>query len=1169
MDTSNPVIPNDRRSIADLLRSQTKRRRQDLAYLGGLVATAEKVTLPVFSPVLHPAEVQDLIEQYKKKLPVVKTEKTEPIADSLYKVHDSVHISHIVGDDGMPLHPPNVNNAKGRVSVRRVMGGVPNPPFGFVHLVQILGDKVLDVKHVYTNGTWSGFMKRLKEQTGRKVVSIHHSYSQYWQNPKLSVGFLFKQLDLLMPRGPPPMEAGVPKWPKLNSELNSMLALIKVTGKSSAGAPYWQLKAECMLDILNTGLPIVTNAIKDGKLNLLCKENPELFLVEVKNKLDRYEIAKLDDKTRPYGCVPAHFSLLASILTQRFQESLLVFTDDPSSANAYGFSASKGGLRKLYEWMMSAPTRGKFICYGDDCRLAVRRPDGIYIVDPDFQQMDGSLAQADMYLVIDWIIATLEREDGEQSGFWRTFASVWKYLVSDPLMIVDGTAVYRKKKPNGLLSGVPGTTLFDTVKSIMSWNLYLDSCERDGHDPLDGDHATKFMAQRGLVIKPGTWQPAKVPRASPGILLTDHKFLGVQIKVEEYKGALVFVPHVPLEEALEMLVVQKDDPHEARTSPITKARTLFDRMRGLYITVGFNHPLIEDAIHNVVNNLDSKAIVMSVSAGSDRPDSILYEDFDFPDSCGFPTREFCLSLFSEEPSNEGWIYIFPTLVDVLDGFQKEPRYVDTVRRELEFQGHEHDIDGPILYSPMFEPVAPEEIEQEIAAAMSHKTFDVLDSPANTFTLPPKLNAMAHIASPDGNTTLRTYPKAHEVVQARIERDKVMSVREATRGIREGAIRKVFNRAEVFVTGLAPDDIVSEVPIQTPGKTPQLEIASEVAAQPTTSKTFKRALESLKTQLPGSMLATAPTELTLDPDFVDVLDKLPEAADITQAVQSFPIAVSKNTLLDGIKWITSTHQGLNPVGVRLLVRLHLQDQWVPVGYCRSISAKLAKQYLVAAIYAQKGVKIHSDTLSLQLVPPPTEYQDTGFWADSPLPPPPEHLALFRDPIIEVKPAFASPRHLEREIEIVRSCREISETGHHLVPPTRISDDYFVDRALETPQITNAIGKLVSIYPPNVVPDALKILLSYADSLVRQWVFHNGIEPPPDESGDPPSQEDKKRHYDSVLTFAVAKLNMHGAMLLDRRLPRPSRRGQLSAEQRTRLNRKTTERRRRKLANARTP
>lgn len=194
-------------------------------------------------------------------------------------------------------------------------------------------------------------------------------------------------LDKYMPRG------SNPNWPGVHTGLDeALLEGIKITSNSSAGAPYWRNKGDCLDDIIYVGLPIVVDAIKNNTLGKLWKENPEMFLVEVKNKLDRYNISELEKKTRPYVCVPAHWSFLFSMLAQGFQATLETFENSPGSCNAYGFSSADGGLDRMVDWMRSADKRGKVCCYGDDACIVVRKGKVVYRVDPDFKQMDGSIS---------------------------------------------------------------------------------------------------------------------------------------------------------------------------------------------------------------------------------------------------------------------------------------------------------------------------------------------------------------------------------------------------------------------------------------------------------------------------------------------------------------------------------------------------------------------------------------------------------------------------------------------------------------------------------------------------------------------------------------------------------------------------------------------------------
>lgn len=989
MDTSNPVIPNDRRSIADLLEMSKKRRRQDLRYLGEVTRTAPREFLPVEHPRLPSEEVQQIVAHYRDTMPKVDDTKEYPIPDTLQEQSPGFHISGVLGADGLPLHHPSVNCSKGLVSVKRKMGGVGGVPFGMADLTEILGDAVLGVNYVYTNGTWEGFMKRIKKQTGRKTESVISCYRAFYNNPKMSEDAVLDILDELMPRGPSDS-----RWPKLSADLDEMLAQIKVTGNASAGMPYHANKSEVMDDILTVTIPMLVKAIKENKLKEFWMENPEFFLCELKNKRDRYEIDKLAEKCRPYLSIPAHIALLQSILCQRFQETLTVFTENFKSSNAYGMTAAKGGLKKFFHWMRTATERGRIVAYGDDVRIAIKRNGVVFIVDPDFQQMDGSIDADDVKLVISWIRRHFKREEGEIPPFWNVICNLWSLYASNPSFLIDGTTVYTKKTSSGLFSGVPGTTLFDTVKSVMMWNLYLDMCQREGFDPLDYDTAHKFMSASGLVIKEGTWNPAELPNPTHGQLLTDHKFLGVQIRTDEYDGRYVFIPTVPEEDAINMLLCQKDDPFDKDKSPLSKARTLYDRMRGLYMTIGFSNPLLQSAIHNVVNNLNPVAIVMAVMSGTgDAPESLILDKFTYPDSSGFPTADFCYKLFSDKEyeQKESWLQIFPTLDPLLKDFKKQDRYVGVVRKTQKVDAYTdapaseftapHNLVESVTYS--YKDVSKEDLIKEIKELFMHselKILDLIDSKFKDQKIPDVSKQKPHEKSkyinaegeepikraPPVGVHMRQFLKDNGVVTVKEMRDKFeLSIESLRRNCQQYAI---------FLTGVERDDLVSLVPVATPIPTEQAEIADKiyekrnVIGQGVEVRQHASKMINSPGEFPSKLVKTGPFKPFIDHAFFRATAPPPDISDPVLALNVFTTNyIQLDPRVFTAKFVnhTTDPKADPPNGVDLVVRLLDQetntptDVWEKVASARALNCKLAKQAIVAEVYRFKGKPFQPD------------------------------------------------------------------------------------------------------------------------------------------------------------------------------------------------------------------
>lgn len=1010
----------------------------------------------------------------------------------------------VLNSIGAPLHPPSVNNSRGRVKVTRQLGGSPGVPMGLREITSVVGDQVLQRKHVYTGGTWKGFVNRMKKQMSRKTVPVVQTLGVS-VGSKVDESYALKMLDTWMPR----TGGG---FPGLDEDLfETLLSSIKVTANASAGAPYWRNKGDCMEDILNVGLPMVVKAIKEGKLEELRTQNPEMFLCEVKNKLDRYETSKLEDKTRPYTCVPAHWAFLFSILTQGFQHGLKTFAQDPESSNAYGFSSSDGGLNAMYDWMMSADKRGKVVVYGDDACLVVRRGKKVYRVDPDFQQMDGSLDRQDISLTIKWVVRHIRRDsdDAELSSFWKTVCDVWLEMASDPQFILDGLPIYRKKSKNGLMTGVPGTTLFDTVKSCIAWNSYLDFCSMGGKDPLSETEATSFMKKAGLVVKPGTWKPAIVPTARDGVLLTDHKFLGIQMLAKEWDGQIVIVPHLPYEDALEMLVVQKDNPFEKRTSHLASSRTLFDRMRGLMITFGFSDPDIVRAIHAVVNSIPAEAILMTLqNEKGEKPDHITLQDFSYPDSSGFPTEEFCMSLYAGT-ERRGWTQLFPDLMPILDVMRDE-------RRALQ----------PTL-------------KRDAATGLSRVSFDVKDVAVQcdpvletTWTTAPKQKANLHGGFNPRSKVVdlkgvekKSIPNLPQVCVNYLEEYggiiEVGRLQGLTGAESSSTLVNACQRAHLYVTGHGPNDLVSVEPVQTPLPTLQEKVDAKVKED----KGLINRTTVVWSKFPRDVNKQSPVITNPDLVFVDmgVITSFPgldaEVKDVDAAFRTLNSHLARNFYVMSWKVMQVNPKADNPVPVRLLIYKpgHPEDS-VIVAEARSISAKLAKSYIARTLLDCWGCKLAESLYTVKVIPPP----QPDSWADE-----------VEEPLNREwrKPAIVDVPRADEEVERLKHVDRLSEMfpQFRYAVPILLDDYQTYDLDLDTAQ------------------KKVEQLLCQAEYLSKlEDVDQLTVSPP--ETDPEPSCSSSSDCCDCSETLSKVL---------------PSKRSKFTPEKRTRLNRKTHEKRVKKL------
>lgn len=469
----------------------------------------------------------------------------------------------------------------------------------------------------------------------------------------------------------------LPDW----HDVDELFAQVKLTASSGAGAPYWVSTKDAMASMLGAVLPLVLEHIEAGTLGKLAKEQPELFLTELKNKTDRYAMDEVRRKTRPYVCQGKHFSFLFSCVTQPMCHALETW-DRTDTLNAYGWSMAKGGINRVYERvkqlqeiaLAKRTTQFKIGLYGDDAKLFMCRKDGkVFAVDPDFKQMDGSVDYDTIQGVIKWISNMYTEQHGE-SPLWDRVLSLMAVMASHPDMIVNGTVIYNKQK-DGLLSGAVGTTLFDTAKSALAYADLIEQLEADNTMFFDGESVTKWMLRKhGLVVKPGTWSPEELdmtPRNNE--YWTMNKFLGMRFLWQEYEvdGTVkhTLVPSLNEDEWLELLLHPRDDINTVgkSLSDVAKQRQSLDRARGYLVTGAVFEPAIRDVLFKAIDMVPAVAVLMAVASGGGKGEGpelfqVVGEDFSYPTSEGVPNKRWITMLYSNDvPDPADWKPIFPTL----------------------------------------------------------------------------------------------------------------------------------------------------------------------------------------------------------------------------------------------------------------------------------------------------------------------------------------------------------------------------------------------------------------------------------------------------------------------------------------------------------------------------
>nr|WPV63107.1 MAG: RNA-dependent RNA polymerase [Wufeng shrew permutotetravirus 5] len=654
MDASNPVADSTRMLISNIRGKQERIARQNLARLERIIKGRERRDfITLFDAQLEEdwevAVRRTVKEIREKQLEMLKEGQEVSQIDVLEDVCHRRAPVPVCGLllDGIAIHPPGTNESKGKVANVLTFGGSSLNSVAVVSVAQRFGleyaFELAKSSKIYTRGTRKGLYNRCKKLLGRDCVRL----SDY-----LSRQRFFKTLERCLPV----RLEDLPNW---GEEINSQVELLKTSFISSAGAPYWRSKLHSVDIMQDHLLPMVVDAIQNDTLDKLFSEEPEFWLCTLKNKEDRYEDPS--EKTRPYLGMPWHWQALFSCLSQPFCRSLKLFTEDPRCRNAYGFSYANGGgdaIRAHVLKQCAKPGSSTYFVYGDDVDFYHNDRGVIKRVCPDFRQMDGSVDHETIDWTIDYIVECYIKQHGDTyANFWKSVAEEWKMFATAPLMVVDGDNIFVKKRRDGLISGVVGTTLFDTVKSITAYEEYLKALE---HHPslMNEEAATAFFATLGLEIKSGTWEVETVNFSEePDTLFTNQKFLGMQLMYKQHKNNVVLVPTLPEKDWLEMFITPKRlDKSKSR---LGDDRYAFDRIRGLMTTGAVFQPRLERFFNTVMlYDIDPLAIVMDVQAcngmgAAPELTLVLGEDFTYNSSMGWPDLEWALDLYSSPDKKIG------------------------------------------------------------------------------------------------------------------------------------------------------------------------------------------------------------------------------------------------------------------------------------------------------------------------------------------------------------------------------------------------------------------------------------------------------------------------------------------------------------------------------------
>lgn len=479
---------------------------------------------------------------------------------------------------------PGIHQAGPHVTTKRTYGWQHRPEILMRSLIEFAAKPEAAAESIagvlYSKGSKEGFERRLVKFMDTQTVNV---------GTILDFKGALKSLMTALP-----VKQKVKTWTDL--ELWEIIKNTKISKNSSAGPGFWMEKGQCLNEILTAAEDIV-KASNNGTLDKYAEEHQELFICECKNKEDRYNTSKHHLKTRPYFCFSAPLALLFSSYLQEVTQNMKLFYEDENCFNAYGFSWAHGGGEKMWNWAVSTKMGQKKVAiYGDDAKFVWRNHEGLFEVNPDFEQMDASVDADTANISGAWIsLMTEHSPTGRVDGLQTNMLKLWSQMAVKATFIVDSTTAY--SKVGGLRTGIVGTTLIDTIKSTLAYRDMIDK----GIDPANASAVINHMATHGLRIKEGTYKVRKIDedRKEPGTIALD-PFLGVYLRWTLGHKQAEPIPYITRQNAYEIAGNPKMHPQ----SSITQTnRYLFDYARGVMLTFGFMHDDIWNSMIRLILSL--------------------------------------------------------------------------------------------------------------------------------------------------------------------------------------------------------------------------------------------------------------------------------------------------------------------------------------------------------------------------------------------------------------------------------------------------------------------------------------------------------------------------------------------------------------------------------------
>jgi len=444
-------------------------------------------------------------------------------------------------------------------------------------------------KYVACSGTQEGLVNRLSMLI----------------RPKPNVGIDWK---LFVPEVVKGMGVDTNALPDLTKTRMADVDWLDIPLRSAAGAPWpaGVTRDEETLVLAYETASYIMAAADAGMLKKYREENPDLFVLRMKNKYEMMEIADLSKKVRPYYVLPTHLLILFSTFVRAVERVMANYVKDEESHSAYKMVWSAGGAEKLMDWVFK-PSVFDWLNFGDDQLLKFRVKGKTFLVAPDITAMDMCLGQNWSAGLLYFYLTVFK---GKLSAGWLAIVRLYVEMLTAATVVVDGGVTF--KKLAGWHSGISGITSSEMVVGnffYASQRKNIEEALAKAKDVKEGEEKkvveailadlVKSGEAMGLFFKPttlGVYEAEEYEELEDSlgkVFVTQWKFLGnrVGMRVTE-SGDQYFIPYADHRKLFASLCTPRTTKEGLARNQVLKARAF-----GLWMAGGYQN---EDVRRTIV-----------------------------------------------------------------------------------------------------------------------------------------------------------------------------------------------------------------------------------------------------------------------------------------------------------------------------------------------------------------------------------------------------------------------------------------------------------------------------------------------------------------------------------------------------------------------------------------